>query len=133
MLAGHPLLMADSPQQVDRRTPKSIEFEKRVARAREQKVYTQAELADMLGVTENAVAQYEGGRATPKPARLDLLAKVLGVSMTWLLTGNEPEELTRAQTAGELSALDIIRTIPLEHQPIALAALRGIAEQITKK
>jgi hypothetical protein len=49
------------------------------------------------------------------------------------LTGNDPDEMVKAQTADEMAALEILRTIPLESRAIVLAAMRGIADEITKK
>lgn len=121
------------PKNIADRDPKKVAFGKRVRTLREQKGFTQAELASMVGVTENAITQYESGRASPRPYRIEALAQMLGVTATFLLTGNEPDQLVRAQTSPELEALEIIRDIPLEQQPAALAALRGIAQAYRKK
>lgn len=49
------------------------------------KELTQAELADRLGVTQSAVAQWERGRVTPSATRLRDLADVLEVAPAELL------------------------------------------------
>jgi hypothetical protein len=45
----------------------------------------------------------------------------------WLLTGDEPEQEVRAQTANEQAVLRMLRAIPWEHQATALAAMEGLA------
>lgn len=113
--------------------PKAVILGARIRTLREQKGFTQAELAAMLDVTENAVTQYETGRAVPKSERLQILAASLGVSVEWLLTGGDPDETVRAQTKLEKEGLAAIRALPIEHQPAAIAAIRGMLEAYTKK
>lgn len=86
----------------------------------------------MLAITAGAVAQYETGRNLPKLMRLERIALVLDVTTEWLLTGDEPEELVKAQTKSEESALRLIRALPAEHQATALAMLEGLTARFTK-
>ena len=55
------------------------------------------------------------------------------MSEGWLLTGDEPEETTRAQTKAEERSLELFRTIPIEHQAAANAILEAFAASTTKK
>lgn len=48
---------------------------------------TQAELADKVGTSQQAIEQLEGGK-TKRPRYLPELAEVLGVSIDWLLNGS---------------------------------------------
>lgn len=93
---------------------------------------SQQQLATMLGVSKGAVGQYEVGLATPRPKRFERIAEVLGVTVEWLLTGNEAEEKVRAQTTNELVALELLRAIPHDRQAAAIAMLQGLAATITK-
>lgn len=86
-----------------------------------------------IGVTANAVTQYETGRAVPKQERLDALSKALGTSTEWLLTGHESERLAYAQNRLELDLLALIREIPAELQKVVLAAVKGVAEAARRK
>ncbi|ARW11721.1 hypothetical protein BJI49_09690 [Acetobacter pasteurianus] len=115
------------------RDPRKVAFGNRVRTLRELKGFTQQQLAGMIGLTENSITQYEGGRAIPRPLKMEALAVALGTNTTYLLTGNEPDSLVRAQTRPELEALEILRDIPLDQQETALAALRGIAQAFRKK
>ncbi|PAK77808.1 helix-turn-helix domain-containing protein [Acetobacter fabarum] len=113
--------------------PKAKIIGERIRTKRELLGFTTDELGGMIGVTGNAVTQYETGRATPKPNRFEALAVALGTNTTWLLTGNDPDELARAQTKTELEALTLLREIPLDQQALVLAAIRGMATVKTKK
>jgi len=126
--------MSSTPQTTKRLTdPRAIIIGQRIRTKRELLGFTTEELGAMIGVTRNAVTQYETGRATPKPKRFEALAVALGTTTTWLLTGNEPDELARAQTKTELEALQMLRSLPLERQQVVLEMLRGLAEAKSKK
>jgi transcriptional regulator with XRE-family HTH domain len=51
----------------------------RLRKAREEKSLTQVELAETLGVSQSAVAQWESGRSSPAPAMASRLQKLLGI------------------------------------------------------
>jgi transcriptional regulator with XRE-family HTH domain len=57
----------------------------RIKFAREKMGLTQAQVALTLGVSRNAIAQWETDRSAPATGRLDTLAKRLGVALDWLL------------------------------------------------
>ncbi|TNH41494.1 XRE family transcriptional regulator [Photorhabdus luminescens] len=59
---------------------------KRIKQARLAKKLTQAELADMLGVTPQSVQQWESS-TEPRKSRLTALASILDVDVNWLLFG----------------------------------------------
>lgn len=56
-----------------------------------QKPLTQSDVADAIGVKPQSVQQWEiqpeAGGTTPRPYRLESLAKMFGVSYPWLATG----------------------------------------------
>lgn len=54
---------------------------------RKEKHMTQAELADLLGITNKAVSKWETGEAFPETAQLVPLADIFGVSVDDLLRG----------------------------------------------
>lgn len=57
----------------------------RIAKARKTKGYTQQELADKLGVTFQAVSSWETGKFIPDTWNLIELAKILDVSVSWIV------------------------------------------------
>lgn len=60
----------------------------RIALLRKEKDYTQEQMSMLLNITPQAVSKWEKGNALPDTSLLPLLAKVLGVSIDKLLTGN---------------------------------------------
>ena len=61
--------------------------------------WSQAELADRLGISASAVGMYEQGRREPSADILVRLASLFGVTTDFLLTG-------QAQTPAEASTVD---------------------------
>ena len=55
---------------------------------REKKGFTQAELADKLGVTDKAISKWETAKGLPDITLIEPLAKALAVSVMELMTGN---------------------------------------------
>ena len=55
---------------------------------REKKVLTQAELADILGVSSKAVSKWETAKGLPDISLIEPLANALSVSVTELMSGN---------------------------------------------
>jgi len=68
---------------------------KRLARAREFKGLNQSELARALGLSPQAVQNWESGKSSPRGSRLAEVASVLGVTAEHLITGSIPESTPR--------------------------------------
>lgn len=66
----------------------------RIADARKAKGLTQQELADKLGVTFQAVSSWETGKFVPDTWNLIELAKILEVSVSWLVENRGDYEFT---------------------------------------
>ena len=62
-------------------------FGDRLAAAREEQGLDQAQLARRLGIRLTTLAGWEEDRAEPRANKLQMLAGLLGVSITWLLSG----------------------------------------------
>jgi transcriptional regulator with XRE-family HTH domain len=65
------------------------EISKRIKDTREARGMTASEVARLVGVTPTAVWNWEKNSITPRRPALEQIAKVLGVSMPFLLTGKE--------------------------------------------
>ena len=59
-----------------------------IKRLRENKNITQADLADLIGVSSKAVSKWETAKGLPDITLIEHLAKALGVSVTELITGD---------------------------------------------
>lgn len=55
-----------------------------IARCRKEKNLTQMQLAELLGITNQAVSKWENGRGMPEVSLLQPLCKVLGISLNEL-------------------------------------------------
>ena len=79
----------------------------RIRKARLDAGFSQSHLAHLMRVTRSACSQWEqpGGTA-PRGSRLQRLATVLGVSVEWLATGDDPADPRAADPrAGYRNAL----------------------------
>ena len=63
----------------------------RISAARKAKGFSQEKLAEMLGVSSQAVSKWENDLSCPDISLLPQLAKVLGVTTDELLTGKNDE------------------------------------------
>ncbi len=65
----------------------------RIRKARLDAGFSQSHLADLMRVTRSACSQWEQPDGTaPRGSRLQRLATVLGVSVEWLATGDDPTD-----------------------------------------
>lgn len=64
---------------------------------------SQRQLAQKIGMSQQALAKYENGQATPNPTTLSKLAHVLGVSVDHLL-GNRTDDAIRVPVLGQVAA-----------------------------
>lgn len=64
-------------------------FGARMRHAREAKGWTAEKLADVIGVTENIITDYEIGSETPDSPMANRIAYALDVSVYYLLFGKE--------------------------------------------
>ncbi|MEL6838718.1 MAG: helix-turn-helix transcriptional regulator [Pseudomonadota bacterium] len=68
-------------------SPEAATFGDRLAGAREAAGLTQKDFADRLGVKHGVIANWEDDIKEPRANRLQMMAGLLGVSLSWLLTG----------------------------------------------
>ncbi len=108
-------------------TDRNLVIGRRIAAARRNSGLSQSALATMLSLSPGAVTQWETGRAMPTPEKFQHLAEALGVEASWLLTGDEPDEIRRAQTVNEAEALRLIRQMMPGEQSRALQVLEALA------
>ncbi|MDE6659107.1 MAG: helix-turn-helix domain-containing protein [Eubacterium sp.] len=65
----------------------NIKIGKFIAACRKEKCFTQAQLAEMLNITDRAVSKWETGRSMPDVSIMLELCKVLNISVNELLNG----------------------------------------------
>lgn len=70
-------------------------FEHRLYQLRKERGLSQEELANEVGVSRQAVQKWESGAAQPTLDKLTALAKYFGVTLDWLVSGEEALEGSR--------------------------------------
>ena len=99
----------------------------RIRDARRARGLTQDELAQAVGVTRSAVAQWETGRAGQLTRHLAALAAVLEVGEEVLLHGAEGRAPAMAATADELAMLRLFRECTPDDRGFLLRTARRMA------
>ncbi len=100
----------------------------RIRNARRARGMTQADLAEAVGVSRSAVAQWETDRAGQVRGNLSRIAGVLGVSVQFLLDGNAGRvdgEVPRNAT--ELALLRLYRACTEADRALLLRTARRLA------
>lgn len=105
------------------------EMGKRLALARKAKQISQYELADLLGLKQPIIAEYEIGR-TPVPVqRVPKLAQTLDVSTDFLLGLSEGDTARRAKPGPESlleKKIQELKKLPKSQQQTVLKMLEGL-------
>lgn len=103
---------------------------------REEREMTLAEFAHLLGTSKQVISRYERGENTPKITTVAHYAKVLNVSLAFLMNDNETDRTVPTSnrqtntpdepklTEGEKMLLDLFRQIPEEQQQLVLGMIR---------
>lgn len=104
--------MTDSCTLLNMSTP----IGERIKKARELKSLSQSELARLLKIRPQSVQRWESGGAGPQRKRLEAMADVLDVSISWLTTG------VGHMQSGK-SGEQLLRELKLPHDIIQLATL----------
>lgn len=79
---------------------------RRIRETREARGITASEFARLVGVTPTAVWNWEKNSIRPRRPALEQIAKVLGVSISFLLTGKEEmRELDAAPSVGSVASI----------------------------
>jgi len=93
-------------------------FGDRLAGAREAAGLSQAAFGAKLGVKRSVIAGWEDDLKEPRANRLQMLAGILGVSITWLLTGEgdgpDAPDLDEAMTGDLIDLLAEMRALRVE-------------------
>lgn len=114
-------------------TPRELAVMVRIESAMKARDLTWASLARAVGKSANLGSQWSSRRSFPREADLYQAAKILGVGMGWLLTGEEPSAEVLAQTATEKEMLAVLRTMAPDQQRAVLAQARALRDNLSKK
>jgi transcriptional regulator with XRE-family HTH domain len=99
----------------------------RIRAARRDRRQTQDELADQVGVSRSAVAQWETGRTGQVTGNLSRIAAALEVSVEYLMNGDDKRATGEARQGDELALLRLYRECEPEDRQILLRTARRLA------
>jgi transcriptional regulator with XRE-family HTH domain len=99
----------------------------RIRTVREEQEWTQDQLAEAVGVSRSAVAQWETGRAGQVTTNLTRVATALGVGVEYLMYGRDKHAPGQAARGDELALLRLYRECPAEDRQLLLRTARRLA------
>jgi transcriptional regulator with XRE-family HTH domain len=102
-------------------TPEQIGI--RIRDARREQGWTQEQLAQAVGVSRSAVAQWETGRAGQITGNLTRIAQVLSIGVEYLTHGDDKRGSSEVRQADELAMLRLYRECTPEDRQIVLRLL----------
>jgi transcriptional regulator with XRE-family HTH domain len=106
-----------------------VQIGARIRDARQDKGWTQERLAESVGVSRSAVAQWETGRAGQLTGHLSRIAEVLDVGIEHLTHGRTRRASSHTGSGDELSVLRIYRELPPDDRQLLLRTARRLARR----
>lgn len=113
-----------------------MKFSEKLKLLREEREMTLSEFAELLGTSKQVISRYERGENTPKITTVAHYAKVLNVSLAYLMNDNvtdrsgaTPDNKTNSPeepklSEGERMLLDLFRQVPKERQELVLQMIQ---------
>ncbi len=105
----------------------------RIREARRARGWTQDQLAEAVGVSRSAVAQWETDRAGQVRENLTRIADVLGISVEVLLHGPASRASAQAATGDEWALLRLYRECNAEDRATLLRLAQSLARSAGRK
>lgn len=99
----------------------------RIRTAREEQEWTQDQLAEAVGVSRSAVAQWETGRAGQVTTNLTRVAAALGIGVEHLMYGRDKVAPGQAARGDELAILRLYRECTPDDRQLLLRTARRLA------
>ena len=106
-----------------------VQIGARIRDARQDKGWTQERLAESVGVSRSAVAQWETGRAGQLTGHLSRIAEVLDVGIEHLTHGRIRRAPSHIGSGDELAVLRIYRELPPDDRQLLLRTARRLARR----
>jgi transcriptional regulator with XRE-family HTH domain len=98
----------------------------RIRDVRRERGWTQDQLANSVGVSRSAVAQWETGRAGQVTTNLTRIAEVLEVGVEFLMYGDDKRPPAEARLGDELALLRLYRECSPEDRQLLLRTARRL-------
>lgn len=94
-----------------------MKLQEKILYCRKKSGLSQEALAELLGVSRQAISKWETGDATPEISKLLLLANAFNVSTDWLLSDEDPVEESQGFDASSDCEKDASGNSWIEHVP----------------
>ena len=97
---------------------------------------TPYQFSKKAGVPQSSLSDWKCGKSTPKQDKLKKIADYFGVSVDYLMTGEEKEKtppVGEVLTEGERLLIKLYRSISDDRQPMAIKLMECIANTPTDK
>ena len=104
-----------------------IDIGTRIRAARRDRGLTQDELAEQVGVSRSAVAQWETGRTGQVTGNLSRIAGVREVNVEYLMYGDDKRAMGEVRQGDELALLRLYRECDPEDRQMLLRTARRLA------
>jgi transcriptional regulator with XRE-family HTH domain len=98
----------------------------RIRDVRRERGWTQDQLANAVGVSRSAVAQWETGRAGQVTTNLTRIAEVLEVGVQYIMYGDDKRAPAEARLGDELALLRLYRECSPEDRQLLLRTARRL-------
>jgi transcriptional regulator with XRE-family HTH domain len=99
----------------------------RIRSVRRERGLTQDDLAEQVGVSRSAVAQWETGRTGQVTGNLSRIAAALGVAVEYLMEGDDKRAAGEVRQGDELALLRLYRECEPEDRQMLLRTARRLA------
>jgi transcriptional regulator with XRE-family HTH domain len=98
----------------------------RIRDVRRERGWTQDQLANAVGVSRSAVAQWETGRAGQVTTNLTRIADVLDVGVEYIMYGEDKRVVAEARLGDEMALLRLYRECSAEDRQLLLRTARRL-------
>ena len=98
----------------------------RIRGVRRERGWTQDQLANAVGVSRSAVAQWETGRAGQVTTNLTRIAEVLEIGVEYLMYGDDKRTPAEARLGDELAILRLFRECSSDDRQFLLRTARRL-------
>ena len=99
----------------------------------QEKGMTPYKIHKLTGISQSTFTAWKQGISTPKHEKLKKIAECLGVSVDYLITGEEKEKtppVGEVLTEGEQTLIDLYRMVPEDKQKLILSMIQAVIDQI---
>lgn len=100
----------------------------RIAEAREARGWTQEQLAEAVGTTQQTIQRWESGHTDPKVSNVKKISNALGITMSFILNIDDEKE-SETLSADEHEMVVLFRKLPPSGQHALLVGLRDYAQK----